>query len=195
MHPHLTDETLNEYLDEALPAAPAAAVAAHLAECAGCTARLASLRALFAELDALPEVPLSRNLAPAVLAALPATVAMRKTVTARQPAIRWVAVGEVVAALALLVLAWPLIAALLAGVPALAADWLARLPALASFDWLAQAQGWLAALLPTPSSAWLPAGLGPLTLGLAVAAAAAVWLVGNAVMLRRSLSPRPRRRL
>ncbi|MCC7361645.1 MAG: hypothetical protein IT317_19330 [Anaerolineales bacterium] len=193
MHPHLTDETLNEYLDEALPAAQAAGVAAHVSACVTCAARLRARRALFAELDGLPEAPIAHSLTPGVLAALPRQAAMRNSAHGRRPALRWLALAEVAAALALLALAWPIIGALLAEAPTLAAEWLARLPTLTTIDWLAAAQGWLAALKPPAPSNWLPIGLGPLTLGLAVAAAAAVWLVGNAVMLRRSVSLRPRR--
>lgn len=213
MPPHLTDEALNEYLDAALPPAEREAAAAHLAVCQPCAARLTTLRALFAGLEALPAVPLARDLTAGVLRALPpgpaaapvaapAPLAMRNS--ARRPAVPWlVLAAEVLVALVLLWIAWPLItnvfaaAAWPAALSTFAADWLARLPSLAPAAWLADAQRWLTALLPAPASVFdWPAltGLAPLTLALAVAGAAALWLVGNALLLRRSLTTLLRRR-
>lgn len=58
---HLTDETLNEYLDNEV--ANRADVDEHLSQCADCAARLASLQALFNEIESLPELTLSRDIA------------------------------------------------------------------------------------------------------------------------------------
>ncbi|MEW6406130.1 MAG: hypothetical protein AB1649_30465, partial [Chloroflexota bacterium] len=58
---HLTEEQLNEYLDNELPGR--AEAERHLAECADCAARLASLQALFDEIESLPEAALSTSLA------------------------------------------------------------------------------------------------------------------------------------
>lgn len=206
MPPHLTDETLNEYLDAALAPADRAAAAAHLAACQSCEARLTALRALFANLEALPAVPLTRDLAPAVLRALPASApaALPMRNSTRRPAMPWlVLAAEALAALLLLAVAWPLItnvfttAAWPAAFSAFAADWLTRLPSLAPAAWLADAQRWLTTLLPAPAAVFaLPAlaGLAPLTIGLAVAGVAALWLLGNALLLRRSLTTLLRRR-
>lgn len=65
--PHLSEETLHEYLDDALAPAIRADVDAHLATCADCTAELAELRGLFAAIESLPLVALERDLMPAVL--------------------------------------------------------------------------------------------------------------------------------
>src|SRR5258706_1975955 len=62
---HLNDELLNEYLDNA--SSHRASVEDHLAQCVDCAARLARLQALFAEMESLPEVTLSRDLAAAVM--------------------------------------------------------------------------------------------------------------------------------
>ena len=59
---HLTDEQLNEYLDD--ETTERAQIELHLAECADCAARLAALQALFAEIESLPDINLSRPLAP-----------------------------------------------------------------------------------------------------------------------------------
>lgn len=58
---HLTDELLNEYLDNELT--DHALVEQHLSTCADCAARLADLQALFTELDSLPELELSHPIA------------------------------------------------------------------------------------------------------------------------------------
>lgn len=58
---HLTNEQLNEYLDN--ETANRAEIETHLDSCDECAARLSTLQALFTDLDSLPEVALSRDLA------------------------------------------------------------------------------------------------------------------------------------
>lgn len=58
---HLTDELLYEYLDNEI--ADRALVESHLAACPECAARLSDFQSLFAELESLPDVALSRSLA------------------------------------------------------------------------------------------------------------------------------------
>ncbi|MBV6393846.1 MAG: hypothetical protein KPEEDBHJ_03090 [Anaerolineales bacterium] len=58
---HLTDERLNEYLDN--ETADKAGIEAHLHACKKCAARLSDLQSLFADLDSLPDVELSANIA------------------------------------------------------------------------------------------------------------------------------------
>lgn len=58
---HLTEDQLNEYLD--YETADRAEIETHLDSCGECAARLAALQALFIELDSLPEVALTRNIA------------------------------------------------------------------------------------------------------------------------------------
>jgi anti-sigma factor RsiW len=65
-NPHLADETLNEFLDQALGPAARAAAAEHLATCAACSARLEALSAVFSSLAELPPAPLGRDLRPAL---------------------------------------------------------------------------------------------------------------------------------
>ncbi|RME90040.1 MAG: hypothetical protein D6770_03280 [Anaerolineae bacterium] len=68
---HISDFTLNEYLDEALPPAARREVETHLSACPTCQERLDDLRFVFATLERLPELPLQHDLAPAILAHLP----------------------------------------------------------------------------------------------------------------------------
>jgi len=58
---HLTDDQLNEYLDN--ESTDRAQIESHLSSCDECAARLSTLQNLFAELDSLPELALTRNLA------------------------------------------------------------------------------------------------------------------------------------
>jgi anti-sigma factor RsiW len=58
---HLTEVQLNEYLDNAIK--DRTNVELHLSSCTDCAARLTALQTLFAEIESLPELVLSRNLA------------------------------------------------------------------------------------------------------------------------------------
>lgn len=62
---HISDVQLNEYLDNEI--ANRAEIETHLDSCDECAARLSALQALFADLDSLPEVTLSRNISAASL--------------------------------------------------------------------------------------------------------------------------------
>ncbi len=67
---HLTEETLNEYLDHTLIPSARADVDAHLAVCAECMAALETLGSLFAAIEALPDLALERDLTAAVVSRL-----------------------------------------------------------------------------------------------------------------------------
>ena len=58
---HLTDDQLNEYLDN--EAADRVQIEAHLSSCDECAVRLSTLQNLFAEMESLPELTLTRDLA------------------------------------------------------------------------------------------------------------------------------------
>jgi anti-sigma factor RsiW len=58
---HLTDEQLNECIDNEIK--DRAQVELHLSSCEDCAARFAALRALFDEIESLPEVTLSHDIA------------------------------------------------------------------------------------------------------------------------------------
>ncbi len=61
---HLSEEQLNEFLDN--ESKEQNEIETHLSSCNECAARFNSLQALFTELDSLPELTLSRDLATAV---------------------------------------------------------------------------------------------------------------------------------
>jgi hypothetical protein len=71
MMEHLTEEQLNEYLDNSLEAPELARMGAHLTDCPDCRGRLASLEAIFQALAALPEETPGHELTSSVLKALP----------------------------------------------------------------------------------------------------------------------------
>ncbi len=58
---HLTDDQLNEYLDN--ETTERAQIETHLAACDECAARLTALQTLFAEIESLPELELTHSLA------------------------------------------------------------------------------------------------------------------------------------
>ena len=71
MDEHLSEETLNAYLDGELAGGARRAADAHLQGCVHCRERLAVLEALFQRLEELRWPALERDLAPEVVGALP----------------------------------------------------------------------------------------------------------------------------
>jgi hypothetical protein len=194
---HLSEATLNEYVDQALGEPERAAVSAHLAGCPVCTERLAALRVLFVGLAELPSAPLGRDLRAGVLASLSAGRAapLRPVADPRRPAVRWVFAAQLLAALLLLAFAWPFVAgaahperwlgglgpgALAAG---LAGAWISFTGA-----WPA-AEHWLAGAASQPNLP-LAALLPPVGAAAVLVAAGALWLLGNALLLRPGLAGR-----
>jgi len=199
---HPTEEQLNLYLDDELSTVERAAVEAHLAGCDACRAELASLQTLFTALDALQPEALAADLTPVVLRG----VAAERRRTVRRRRISWLVPALQGAAVVLLfVFGWSALATryaeLAQRIPAeaLYAAWtnaLARGGTLWAAT-IAQWQTWwtgavadvlgLPAFLGQVTSHWpqLP-GLGFTTpQAIAVSLAAALmWLVSNAILLR-----------
>ena len=67
---HLTDEDLQEYLDGELSPEGSSTVEAHLRACEDCSARMETWRALFVEIQELPDVALIPDFEPMVLTQL-----------------------------------------------------------------------------------------------------------------------------
>ncbi|MEW5829093.1 MAG: zf-HC2 domain-containing protein, partial [Chloroflexota bacterium] len=74
---HLNEDQLNQYLDDLLDEDSLRQAENHLAQCVGCRARLDEIQFVFASLESLPEVRLTRDLTPAILAKLPQRPAIR----------------------------------------------------------------------------------------------------------------------
>lgn len=105
---HLSDQTLNEYLDGVLSSRALAQAEGHLKECELCSRRLAEVTELFATLDGLPEVPLDRDLAPGVVDSIRARAASHRRSSLRSTWRLGLALtAEAVGALVLLGLVWP----------------------------------------------------------------------------------------
>jgi anti-sigma factor RsiW len=104
---HLSDETLNEYIDHALSPELQAGAEAHLAACPQCAGRLGELQALVADLIALPELALGYDLAPTVV------IQIEKQAARLPRWVQWLAWMQAAAILLAVGLTWPLLAPLL----------------------------------------------------------------------------------
>jgi anti-sigma factor RsiW len=196
---HLTESTIDESLDGALPLARQQAVAVHLNQCPACRSRLEDLRRVADSLAALPDEPFTRDLAPAVLSALPA----------KRPALAWrLALGaQVGLALGLVALAvrrsGPVVRALLdaavrpvLSLPHLAPRW-SRLPALRLPSLSLPAfhmPAWHLPAFHLPQVGLTGLDLAPPHLVLLASAAAALFVVGNSILLGSPSRPRAPRR-
>lgn len=173
---HLDDDLLNEYLDGALDAEAQSQVETHLSACGQCRERCTDLQTMFAALSELPERPLQRNLAPAVLRALrPASQAARIS--------PWLAAQSAIAVL-LLALSLPFLTQWSAeGGRWMGAGW----QALTGFvqnqlEWLSAFYGTVSLRLPVlPELISLPLAGWALVLGCSLAA----WLLGNRLLLQK----------
>jgi len=170
---HLTDENLNEYLDEATN--DRAQMESHLSSCAECTARLSALQNLFAEIESLPEVESTRNFA--------APFMRTRSQPSRVPA--WLPLTmavQLVVALTALVAAAPFV---IQRIP----DF--QLPSLTDFAFQVQLQ-WgvsldLLSRVQWPAIPSLSVELSSVYLLSALAAVSVVWLVGNGLLLRNQI--------
>ncbi|MCE9645808.1 MAG: hypothetical protein K8S20_07400 [Chloroflexi bacterium] len=167
---HLTDEQLNEYLDEAVN--ERAQIEVHLSACGECAARLSTLRKLFNEMESLPELALTRDLAapfmrssglPAQLPAwLPLTMAL-----------------QAAAALIVFIAAAPFVIRLIPDI---------ETPSLSTvlIQFQTQWTAWLDRLsqFHMPSLPAFSLELSGLYLMSALAVVSMLWLVGNGLLLR-----------
>lgn len=166
---HLTEETLNEYLDNALTPAARADVDAHLAACDTCTAELESLRTLFAQIGSLPEATLERNLTPIVVARLPVRVGMSRP-------LGWALAAQGLVALVLLAALLPFADFSSLNLPTLTPD-LFILPTLPTLSSL------FTQITVTLPSLSLPIDMPTLLLVPLLASVGLLWLVGNGLLL------------
>jgi anti-sigma factor RsiW len=174
---HLTDETLNEYLDDALPPAARAEVDAHLRDCADCELRLDELADVFFALDSLPDLELARDLSGDVVRAVTA-----QSVTSLPRFLKWTAILQAAAALVAVIASLPLLQTMFAfDIPAVslptALDLLARFDqmALDIREFFARFQFQAPRLTLEFSSLYIAAAVFSVTL---------LWLVGNGLLLR-----------
>jgi anti-sigma factor RsiW len=194
VNPHLSNDTLNEFLDGALDGSARAEVEAHLAACRVCSARLEVLGAVFAGLASLPQLALGRDLRSGVMAAVRAQnqTALRPFADPRRPAIQVVFALQLLAALALIAFAWPFLASLAQPAPLIGSADINRFVAQLAGAWLDFGGLWLALERGLTSATAQPALplemlLQPVVAGLVLVGGGVLWLLGNALLLR----PRP----
>lgn len=196
---HLTDATLNQYLDGQLEASERAAAEAHLADCLQCRNDLHALRRLFVTLERLRPAAIPVDLAGPVLARLEPTQpshatplpALRRGAGMRVPGKAVGALLAVQLALATAVAGW-LFPSLQWAIPP---DWgLRAIPAwlditswaLASARVLVAAfQTYVHGLEPVAEALGVTAvgSVAPVPWSLALLALGGVWLVGNTLLV------------
>ena len=171
---HLTDEQLNEYLDN--ETAEREQIEAHLATCDECAARLAVLKSLFAEIESLPELELTQSIAARITptSSLPAQLPPSLTLTVTLQAI---------AALIALILAAPFITNLL---PAIQSPNIINIFLQLQTRW----NIWLDLLstFQLPSIPQLPTlEISGLMLTLTLVGVSILWVLGNGLLLRKQI--------
>ncbi|MFN8383924.1 MAG: hypothetical protein U0V02_18445 [Anaerolineales bacterium] len=171
---HLTEDQLNEYLDEATT--ERAQIEAHLSSCSECATRLSTLQNVFAELDSLPELELTRNLA--------APFTLRPSLPAQLPKfLTLTAFLQAAVALVALIVAVPFVSALLPQI---------ELPSFTKLFFQIQTQWtvWLDQLstfnLPTFQPINLPT-LEMSSLLFTLAGVSVLWILGNGLLLRNQM--------
>jgi hypothetical protein len=171
---HVTDVQLNEYLDnETTERAP---IEVHLASCDGCAARLAALKALFVEIESLPELELTGSIAVRITptASLPAPLPPSLTLTVTLQAL---------AALIVLFIAAPVISNLMPPI---------QLPSINNV-FIQMQTHWIGLLnllftFQLPTLPQFPVfEISSLVIGLTLTGVSMLWLIGNSLLLRRQI--------
>ncbi|MDO9301711.1 MAG: hypothetical protein Q7T89_10020 [Anaerolineales bacterium] len=171
---HLTEEQLNEYLDN--ETAERAQIEAHLSSCDECAVRLSMLQHLFSELDSLPELELTRNLA------APFTLRVRPSLPAQLPRFLTLTVTlQAAVALTAIIIAAPFV------IPLLPVIETASLTTLL-FEIQSQWTAWLDTLsqFQMPVMPELPI-LEMSSLLFTLAGVSVLWILGNGLLLRNQM--------
>lgn len=170
---HLTEDQLNEYLDN--ESIERAQIESHLSLCDECTARLSTLQNLFAEIESLPELALTKSLAAPFTrtSILPAKLPTFLTLTV---------VLQAVAAFIAMIVAAPFVIQLM---PAI------EMPSFSNIFIQIQTQwtSWLDILsqFQMPTIPTFSFELSSLYLMTALVVVSMLWLVGNGLLLRNQI--------
>ena len=185
-HPDIT--SLHEYLDDAIDPVGRNEVESHIADCSQCSEKLQELRELFYSLESLPDLPLERDLAHAVVTAI------RPRLRFSRDYIFSIAAQSLVFGL-LLIIVWPSISIEISELVVSITN--IHLPAGAIENLINVLRQWstvldntteivsrgLVALGKPPTFSW------PLLDGwLIIGATVIIWLAGNGLLLRGSRS-------
>lgn len=171
---HLTDDQLNEYLDEATT--ERVQIEAHLSSCDECAARLSTLQNLFTELDSLPELELTRELA--------APFTLRPSLPAQLPKfLTLTAFLQAAVALAALIIAIPFVSALLPQIEP---------PSFTKIFFQIQSQWtvWLDQLSTLALPTFQPINLPTFEMSsllFTLAGVSVLWILGNGLLLRNQM--------
>ena len=174
---HLTDETLNEYLDNELTNRSEAEL--HLSQCADCAARLTSLQALFAEIESLPELTLSKPLA--------APFTRRDVGFALPTWLKLTATLQAVIALIVLIASAPFVMNLL---PAIQTPSMTEVLLQLQSQWMAWLDVLLQTQMPVIPEYSFPFEISSLFLAFVTVGLLALWIVGNGLLLRNQITKR-----
>ena len=171
---HLTDDQLNEYLDESTN--ERVQIEAHLSSCDECAARLSTLQNLFTELDSLPELELTRELA--------APFTLRPSLPAQLPKfLTLTAFLQAAVALAALIIAIPFVSALLPQIEP---------PSFTKIFFQIQSQWtvWLDQLSTLALPTFQPINLPTFEMSsllFTLAGVSVLWILGNGLLLRNQM--------
>ena len=178
---HLTDEKIQAYLDAGLREVERAQIDSHLVDCRECREHVAGYRRLFATIEAFPEIPLDKDLGPAIIRAIAREKRQRLVFRIGVPS------AEVAAIAVLLLAAWRFIDVGLRALRSTLMDMLAGLTLLPGKLLLPTAIAWprwtgrlsidlLDVRTPSLTELWTPAALG---------VGVVIWIAGNWLLLRR----------
>ena len=171
---HLTDDQLNEYLDEATT--EHVQIEAHLSSCDECAARLSTLQNVFTELDSLPELELTKSLA--------APFTLRPSLPTQLPKILTLtAFLQAAVALAALIIAIPFVSALLPQIEP---------PSFTKIFFQIQSQWtvWLDQLSTLALPTFQPINLPTFEMSsllFTLAGVSVLWILGNGLLLRNQM--------
>ena len=175
---HLTDEQLNEYLDNEILDRTQAEL--HLSSCDECTARLTTLQALFNEIGSLPEMALTLDLA----APITRRVSRRGTATAVPRSLSLTVTLQAALTVITIIFATPIVMQFFS-------PYLSRIQTPSFADMFLQLQtqwiSWLDRLaqFQFPTMPEIPViELSSWFVMLMVAGISVLWLVGNRLLLR-----------
>lgn len=180
---HLTDEQLNEYLDN--ESTERVQIEEHLSSCEKCAGRLTALQLLFTEIESLPDLAFSRDIStPFISTGLNVSTRGRNLSTPLPRFLRLTVTLQAVTAAIVLIIAAPLIMRLVSRYL-----FSTQSPSFAEIFLQLQSQ-WMI-WLETLSQFQMPAipeipiiELSSLAIMLTLAGASTLWLVGNGLLLR-----------
>jgi len=172
---HLTDDQLNEHLDNSLFDNSALR---HLESCDDCRARLEEFKRVFTALDSLPEAPLPRDLSTSILAQL-----SKESPTRSAPTLRWLSAIQSIGAVAIFV--W--LASSFTPPPEISNYQLPTIDSIVASVILFLSS--ISVNLPDSSALLSSSTIEIQTTSLIflIASAAILWLVGNGLLLRAPL--------